>query len=407
MNPFHHWSHFGSTEKGFALVIAEVLAWALGVVFLLLPIFSGAIGVVGTVVVVGAVTVVGMAFLWGRLPKWQADIEDNLAAVPPAALPSLEGRATGGIAAPPRKTVVLTLVLTLLLLIFSGVAVGAALAVSFLWWLWMGIAVAVFVVGTAFLWWWVPKWQMRSVTTGDPKARADIEDNFRKTIGQAFGGIAVLISAWAAYYGTQQTLRANQAQSEATLWVDRAKAEQADKAAHDQLVSQQVAKGFELLGQKGDDKDDKMILRLGGIYALEGVMNDKKSDQYRVPVLEALCAFVREGTRGKTVNREPASDIQATLTVIGRRVPGEGRVDLTWARIPGATLIEANLINADLIDTNLSGADLTGAKLTGADLTGAKLTGAKLTGAKGLDQACGAGAKLPDHLALKPCPLPK
>ena len=35
------------------------------------------------------------------------------------------------------------------------------------------------------LWWWVPKWQMRSVTTGDPKARADVEDNFRKTVASA------------------------------------------------------------------------------------------------------------------------------------------------------------------------------------------------------------------------------
>ena len=35
-------------------------------------------------------------------------------------------------------------------------------------------------------------------------------------------------------------------------------------------------------------------MRLGGIYALEGVMNT--SEQYREPVLEALCAFVRGGT---------------------------------------------------------------------------------------------------------------
>jgi hypothetical protein len=49
------------------------------------------------------------------------------------------------------------------------------------WW-GLGIVVAVIIaVGLAgAAWWWVPKWQMRSVTTGDPKARADIEDNFRK-----------------------------------------------------------------------------------------------------------------------------------------------------------------------------------------------------------------------------------
>jgi hypothetical protein len=39
---------------------------------------------------------------------------------------------------------------------------------------------------------------------------------------------------------------------------------------HDQIISQQVSKGFELLGQQGSDK---LVVRLGGIYALEGVMN--------------------------------------------------------------------------------------------------------------------------------------
>src|SRR5947209_5303163 len=33
-----------------------------------------------------------------------------------------------------------------------------------------------------WLWWRLPKRQMKSITAGDPKARADIEDNFRKTI---------------------------------------------------------------------------------------------------------------------------------------------------------------------------------------------------------------------------------
>jgi len=66
-------------------------------------------------------------------------------------------------------------------------------------------AVALLVVGIC-AWWWVPKWQMRSVTAPDPKARADIEDNFRKTIGQALGGLFVLLGAGLAYYGTLETL---------------------------------------------------------------------------------------------------------------------------------------------------------------------------------------------------------
>jgi hypothetical protein len=62
------------------------------------------------------------------------------------------------------------------------------LAMVVLWWVGIGIAAVVLVSGAAAVWWWVPKWQMRSITAADPKARADIEDNFRKTVGQALGG---------------------------------------------------------------------------------------------------------------------------------------------------------------------------------------------------------------------------
>ena len=88
-------------------------------------------------------------------------------------------------------------------------------------------AVAGLAVGVAWwLWWWLPKRQMRSITAADPKARADIEDNFRKTVGQALGGIAILIGAGIAYYGTQQTLQVNE---------DGARRSQ--QASHELLIS--------------------------------------------------------------------------------------------------------------------------------------------------------------------------
>src|SRR5215469_2437112 len=119
-----------------------------------------------------------------------------------------------------------------------------------------GAAVA---LGAWWLWWWLPKRQMRSITAADPKDRADIEDNFRKTIGQLLGGAAVLIGAGFAYLQFTEQQR----------------------TAHDLLISNQVAKGFELLG----NEHDKVQQRLGGIYALEGVMKDPPSRQYYRPIL--------------------------------------------------------------------------------------------------------------------------
>jgi hypothetical protein len=55
--------------------------------------------------------------------------------------------------------------------------------------------------GIWWLWWRLPQRQVArlALKIRDPKARADTEDNFRKTVGQALGGAAVLIGAGAAY----------------------------------------------------------------------------------------------------------------------------------------------------------------------------------------------------------------
>jgi hypothetical protein len=283
-----------------------------------------------------------------------------------------------------------------------------------------------FAFGIWWLWWRLPKRQVDhlALKIRDPKARADVEDNFRKTVGQALGGAAVLIGAGFALF---QFLQQQQ-------------------TAHDLLISNQVSKGFEQLAS------DKIAMRLGGIYALEGVMNT--SEQYHEPVLEGLCAVVRESTIGKTVSEDkPATDVQAALTVIGRRIKGPGAVDLasvsirkanlsganlsdadlsranlsgadlSYADLSRANLINTNLSGANLINTNLSGAYLVGANLTdaglgianliGANLSEANLSGAFLVSANltqtQLDKACGdANTKLPEGLTPpKPCQVPR
>jgi uncharacterized protein YjbI with pentapeptide repeats len=265
-----------------------------------------------------------------------------------------------------------------------AIAVGvAALALPWaIWWLWGRLSpqwdrrtvIAIAIVALALLWaiWWLwwrlPQRQVAQLTIQipDPEARANVEDNFRKAVGQALGGAAVLLGVGAAYLQfTQQ-----------------------QQASRDLLTSNQVAKGFEQLA------GEKAAMRLGGIYALEGVMNT--SEQYHQPVLEALCAFVRDDTIGMIVNDRPVTDVQAALTVIGRRTEG-GQVDLHNSRIRNASLNRADLSRADLRGAdlrgvllrgadlhraNLSHADLSRADLRGADLSLADLRGATLIGAQ-------------------------
>jgi hypothetical protein len=281
-----------------------------------------------------------------------------------------------------------------------------------------GVAALALLWGAWWLWWQLPKRQMRSITAADPKARADIEDNFRKTITQLLAGLVTLFAGIVAL---------------SAAVIAYLQLSQQQKSSHDLLISNQVAKGFEQLGS------DKVVVRLGGIFALEGVMNTSK--EYYQPVLEALCAFVRDETKAdKKETREgpPASDVQAALTVIGRRAAiGRPVPFLANAHIPktilneadlraylvgadlrgsqpasanlrGAYLYGADLSDAYLVDANLSHADLPGANLSGADLSGADLTGANLRGAiitqPQLGHACGTDVTLDPGLTIKPCP---
>ncbi|MEU3994155.1 pentapeptide repeat-containing protein [Streptomyces platensis] len=139
-------------------------------------------------------------------------------------------------------------------------------------------------------------------------------------------------------------------------------------------------------------------VRLGGIYSLERIMHDSPKDYQTV--LEVLAAFVRERGAVRSPSRsggdprvararrrisffalpstQPSTDVQAALTVLGRRSAASQRhpLDLSFAPLEGASLN-----NADLSSTVLVGAHLEKANLFNVDLKHSLLVGAHLDGA--------------------------
>jgi hypothetical protein len=134
---------------------------------------------------------------------------------------------------------------------------------------------------------------------------------------------------------------------------------------------------------------------------LERIARDSESDHWAV--MEVLTAFVREQAPAQTIppdqtsgegdtkesvhERELHADIQAILTVIGRRTRtfGNGeteRLDLRNTNLQGAHLGGAQLQKADLREAQLQKARLWKARLQGADLRGAQLQGAHLSRAQ-------------------------
>lgn len=173
-------------------------------------------------------------------------------------------------------------------------------------------------------------------------------------------------------------------------------------------------------------------VRLGAIYALERIARENLDFHWQI--MEILCAYIRENGRkpepipddvraalakgygrSKEVDalvksweeglRPPRADVQAALTVIGRRSErqraqeGKGqRLDLrgaglskadlsglhfdlglfNGAHLEGASLERAHFEDASLDDVHLEGARLRGVHLEGAQLFRAHLEGAQL-----------------------------
>ena len=226
------------------------------------------------------------------------------------------------------------------------------------------------------------EWQ--NVKSLEIKERVGLKIEFIKTAAQILGGAVFLVTIYVAL--------ANLAVSE-------------EKYKTDLFV--------QAIKQLGDEK---LEVRLGGIYALERIARDSEKDHG--PIMEVLTAYVRLHAKAPTekpaeAREEPAvsgllspgakkpaikpvpevkprTDIQAILTVLGRRsrTYGKGeaqRLDLRQTDLRGANLIEAHLEGAVLWKAHLEGAGLGSAHLEEAVLTahleGAFLVGAHLEGA--------------------------
>ena len=241
--------------------------------------------------------------------------------------------------------------------------------------------------------WVIPNQYIASVKEGalTSKELNDLRNSIRQTFVQALGLLGGLIGGAAllgGLYFTAQTLRTSQE----TLRVNQKTLESTQQGQ----ITERFTTAIEQLG----DKEERLMVRLGGIYALEQVAKD--SDSHHWPVMEVLTAFVREapattlppdntsgekGTKESLHERKLPSDIQAILTIIGQRTRtfrnGEAqRLNLRNTALQGADLQGAQLQGAELWKAQLQGANLMGAQLQGAVLWKAQLQGANLWGAQ-------------------------
>jgi uncharacterized protein YjbI with pentapeptide repeats len=216
---------------------------------------------------------------------------------------------------------------------------------------------------------------------------------------------------------TEDTAAVARETNQATIDAAHADVRRALEATREGQVADRYSRAIEQIGSAMVD------VQIGGVYALERVARDSPPDH--PTVMEVLAAFIRGHSHlqwpvhgpddGPAPERTMRPEVQAALTVIGRRDPSHDQqpidlsrsdlsgADLSGAKLAdgclnGAVLAQAKLADAVLTRAGLSGADLIGADLTHADLTHADLTHADLTHAvlpqARLESAGLAGAKL-------------
>ncbi|MFE5617738.1 pentapeptide repeat-containing protein [Streptomyces sp. NPDC056463] len=145
-------------------------------------------------------------------------------------------------------------------------------------------------------------------------------------------------------------------------------------------------------------------VRLGGIYALQRIMQDSARDQ--PTIVAVLSAYVREHAPDPKgahtgIGHRPSTDIQAAATVLATRDPDPdadavvdlqssdlravrlehprlGSANLAYSDLRFAVWSHADLSKAHIGHASLSGADLADSQLSEADLRGATLTGTRL-----------------------------
>lgn len=246
--------------------------------------------------------------------------------------------------------------------------------------------------------------------TGDAvRAQNDV----RGVLVQVVGGMVLLLGAYATWRqvqlsreGLRQSLDATNAQL---------KAAQGQLAvAQESQLTQRFTQAVDQLGS------EQIVVRMGGIYALERLARNSAADAGMVA--ELLCAYIRQHAPLLDADDQVpehmelrAADVRAALHVLkkGTMLP-EGdeplrllgtdlrkagldyaqlaRVDLEganlrwawlrWARLESADLSHTDLRNAHLDGASLVGAELNDAQLQGAHLQGASLQGADITGAR-------------------------
>lgn len=211
----------------------------------------------------------------------------------------------------------------------------------------------------------VPEWQVRRANVHSsgtiPEAKptaadvAALENEMRKTLIQIVGGAFAIIALYFTYRRV--------------------------KVSEQGHITDRFTKAVEQLGATTAENKPNLESRLGAIYALERIAIDSPRDHWTI--MEVLTAYVRQNTAMQASENpaaditSPTTDIQAILTVLGRRPRGNKR-----EKDRSLNLQNCDLNRGDFSKANMDGADFSGSLLREASFYSGSFRHAKFSRVK-------------------------
>lgn len=217
----------------------------------------------------------------------------------------------------------------------------------------------------------LPYFQVNYHGINNATTEINLENQSRAILAQILGGIAIgigLYYTWRRITIAEEDLKITQENL---------------KVAQESQITERFTRAIDQLG------NEKIEIRLGGIYALERI--SMESDKDYLPIMKILAAYIREksSVTKKNIETKEAdeqnksnrlpTDIQVILEVICKRKHSfKEKLDLQNTNLQNAQFFNGHLEEANLKGANLNRADLAGSYLEGADLEEANLERANL-----------------------------
>jgi uncharacterized protein YjbI with pentapeptide repeats len=222
---------------------------------------------------------------------------------------------------------------------------------------------------TFLVWWYIPILAVKRFNLTNGKERAELEDDYRKTISQAIGAIAVIATFVWTFVKDRETI----SQTREQLDNQAKQFSEQQKQAANQFANQQFIAAAALL------KESAVGTRMAGLYSIEQIA--KSQPEYRVPSAYAALGFIKSPVSlphkdDKDTEWSPiGADTQSAIGVLAS-LNGDHRISVD---LQGAYLVRGNFVCSQIC-TAFTGANFQNARLYGANLSSLNLTGAKFDG---------------------------